>query len=91
MSVYLCGMHKMRHVSRSIRAPGQDDIEAYTRWEDDDGFVMSILFIAITDDILQMVKECETAEAIWNTLSDLYTNESDFIQVHELMCKAAGM
>ncbi|XP_062018263.1 uncharacterized protein LOC133734665 isoform X1 [Rosa rugosa] len=91
MSVYLRGIHKMGHVTGTIKVPSEDDIEAYAKWEDDDGLVMSILFRAMTDDVLQMVEECETAEAIWKTLGDLYTNESDFIQVHELMCKAAGM
>ena len=91
MSVHLHGMHKMGHVTGTIQVPSEDNVEAYTKWEDDDGLVMAILFKAMTDDVQQMVKECETAEAIWKTLGDLYTNESDFIQVHELMCKAAGM
>ncbi|XP_061995754.1 uncharacterized protein LOC133713736 isoform X2 [Rosa rugosa] len=91
MSVYLRGIHKMGYVTGTIKAPSEDDVDAYAKWADDDGLVMSILFRAMTDDVLQMVEECETAEAIWKTLGDLYTNESDFIQVHELMCKSASM
>ncbi|KAM5565144.1 hypothetical protein ABKV19_019261 [Rosa sericea] len=91
MSVHLCGIHKMRHVTGTTKAPSEEDVNAYTKWEDDDGYVMAILFKVMTEDVLQLVEECETAEAIWKTLGDLYTNESDFIQVHELMCKAASM
>lgn len=91
MSVFLRGIHKMEHVTGTIKAPNEEDAEAFAKWKDDDGYMISVLFKAMTDDVLQMVEECETAEAIWKTLGDLYTNESDFIQVHELMCKAAGM
>lgn len=91
MSVHLRGIHKIGHVTGALKAPSDKDEDAFTKWEDDDGLVMSILFKAMNDDVLQMVEECETAEVIWNTLGDLYTNESDFIQVHELMCKAIEM
>ena len=91
MSVYLRGIHKMGYVTGAIKAPSEGDAEAYVVWEDDDGSVMSVLFKAMTDEVLQMMEECQTAEAIWRTLGDLYTNDSDFTQVHELMCKAAGM
>ncbi|XP_062006607.1 uncharacterized protein LOC133723756 [Rosa rugosa] len=91
MSVYLRGIHKIGHVTGTTETPGDEDVNAYTKWEDDDGSVMAILFKAMTDDVLQLVEGCETAEAIWKTLGDLYTNESDFIQIHELMCKAASM
>ena len=78
MSVYLRGIHKMGYVTGEIKAPSEDDVEAYAKWEDDDGFVMSVMFKAMTDEVLQMVEECETTEAIWRTLGDLYNNESDF-------------
>lgn len=91
MLVHHSEMHKMGHVTRTIQAPSEDNVEAYAKWEVDDGLVMAILFKAMTNDVLQMVEECETAQAIWKTLGDLYTNESDYRQVHELMCKAVGM
>ncbi|KAK2654007.1 hypothetical protein Ddye_013863 [Dipteronia dyeriana] len=88
MSFYLHGIHKIGHVTGTIKASSEYDVVAYAKWDDDAGFVMSILFRAMTDDVLRMVEECETDEAIWRILGDLYTNESDFIQFHELMCKA---
>ncbi|PRQ41190.1 putative gag-polypeptide of LTR copia-type [Rosa chinensis] len=89
MSIHLSGIHKMGHVNGTTKAHSEEDADAYAKWEDDDGSVMALLFKAMTEDVLQLVEECETAEMIWKTLGDLYTNESDFIQVHELMCKAA--
>ncbi|XP_062000220.1 uncharacterized protein LOC133717519 isoform X2 [Rosa rugosa] len=91
MSVHLHDIHKMGHVTGTTKAPSEEDADAYAKWEDDDGSVMALLIKAMTEDVLQLVKECETAETIWKTLRDLYTNESDFIKVHELMCKAASM
>ncbi|XP_061998951.1 uncharacterized protein LOC133716253 [Rosa rugosa] len=71
----------MGHVTGTTKAPSEEDVDGYTKWEDDDGSVMAILFKAMTENVLQLVEGCETAEAIWKTLGDLYTNESDFIQI----------
>ncbi|KAM7485978.1 hypothetical protein LguiA_001987 [Lonicera macranthoides] len=79
MSVFFQRIHKMGHVTGAIKALNEKNIEAFMKWEDDDWYVMSVLFKAMTKDVLHMAEECETSEAIWNTLGDLYTNESDFI------------
>ena len=81
----------MRHVTGVIEVPSASNVAAYTKWEDDDGLVMSVLYKAMNEEIVDLVEQCDTAQAIWKTLGDLYTNESDFIQVHELMCTAAAM
>ncbi|KAL6200649.1 hypothetical protein ACLB2K_030430 [Fragaria x ananassa] len=36
MTAHLRGMHKMRHVTGTIKAPSESDVDAYTKWEDDD-------------------------------------------------------
>ena len=91
MAAHLRGMHKMRHVTGVTQAPSKDDIIAYTKWDDDDGLMMSVLWKAMNDEIIDLVEACDTAQAIWLTLEGLYTNDSDFIQVHELMCTALAM
>ena len=91
MTAHLRGMHKMGHVTGVITAPSESDVAAYTKWEDDDGLVMSVIYKAMNDDIVDLVEQCDTAQAIWKTLEDLYNNESDFIHVHELMCTASAM
>lgn len=57
MSIYLRGIHKMGHLIGNIKAQSEDNMKAYTKWKDDDGLVMSILFTVMTDDVLQMVGE----------------------------------
>ncbi|XP_050387200.1 uncharacterized protein LOC126803431 [Argentina anserina] len=52
---------------------------------------MSVLWKAMNEEIIDLVEACDTAQAIWLTLEGLYTNDSDFIQVHELMCTALAM
>ncbi|KAL6195121.1 hypothetical protein ACLB2K_030742 [Fragaria x ananassa] len=91
MTAHLRGMHKMGHVTGVIEVPSASNVAAYTKWEDDDGLVMSVLYKAMNEEIIDLVEQCDTAQEIWKTLGDLYTNESDFIQVHELMCTAAAM
>ena len=76
MSVHFRGIHKIGHVTGATKAPNDEDVEAFAKWEDDDGFMTSVLFKAMTDNVLQIVKECDTTEAIWRTLGDLYTNKS---------------
>ncbi|XP_050373823.1 calcium-transporting ATPase 10, plasma membrane-type-like [Argentina anserina] len=53
--------------------------------------VMSVLWKALNEEIVDLVEVCDTAQAIWQTLENLYTNDSDFIQVHELMCTALAI
>ncbi|PRQ42211.1 hypothetical protein RchiOBHm_Chr3g0455161 [Rosa chinensis] len=56
MSVYLRGIHKIGHVTGTTKALSDEDVDAYTKWEDDGGSVMAILFKAMTDDVLQLVE-----------------------------------
>ncbi|XP_050376390.1 uncharacterized protein LOC126793805 isoform X3 [Argentina anserina] len=91
MTAHLRGMHKIGHVTGVTKAPNADAVVAYTKWDDDDGLVMFVLFKAMNEEILDLVAECDTAHAIWTTLEVLFTNDSDFIQVHELMCTAFAM
>ena len=81
----------MRHVTGVTKAPSPEDIVAHTKWDDDDGLVMSVLWKAMNDEIVDLVEACATAQAIWETLTSLFANDSDFIQVHELMCTALAI
>ncbi|PRQ41196.1 putative gag-polypeptide of LTR copia-type [Rosa chinensis] len=56
MSVHLRGIHKMGHVTGTTKTPSEKDVDAYTKWEDDDGSVIAILFKAMTEDVLQLVE-----------------------------------
>ena len=53
----LRGIHKFGHMTRAIQppitkdSPTAKDEEAYTKWEDDDGFVISIIFRVMTDEV----------------------------------------
>jgi hypothetical protein len=91
MATHLRCMHKMGHVTGVTKAPSPEDIVAYNKWDDDDGLVMSVLWKAMNEEIIDLVEACDTAHAIWLTLEGLYTNDSDFIQVHELMCTALAI
>lgn len=55
------------------------------------GAVMSVLYKAMTEYMIQLIIECNTAAEIWKTLKDLYMNQSDFSKIHELHCKAFRM
>lgn len=48
---------------------------------------MSVLYKSMTEEIIQLIIGCDTAANIWKTLQDLYLNESDFAQIHELHAK----
>lgn len=39
MSVYLHGIHKMGKVTGALKAPNEEDVETYAKWEDDDNFL----------------------------------------------------
>lgn len=52
---------------------------------------MSVLYKAMTEDMIRLIIEFDTAAEIWKTLKDLYTNESDFSKIHELHCMAFRM
>ncbi|XP_050374755.1 uncharacterized protein LOC126792351 [Argentina anserina] len=56
MTAHLRGMHKMRHVTEVTKAPSEDDVDAYTKWEDDDGLVMSVLYKVMNEDIVDLVE-----------------------------------
>lgn len=60
-------------------------------WENANGAVMSVLYKAVTENMIQLIIECDTAAEIWKTLKDLYMNESDYSKIHELHCKAFRM
>ncbi|KAM5575515.1 hypothetical protein ABKV19_014467 [Rosa sericea] len=91
ISAHLRGIHKMGHVTGTIKAPTNDQSEEYVKWEDADGLVLSILYKAMTDEVVHLIIGCDTAAEVWKTLNDLYLNESDFSQIYELLCKATRM
>ncbi|PRQ51514.1 putative RNA-directed DNA polymerase [Rosa chinensis] len=91
ISAHLRGIHKMGHVVGTIKAPLNEESEEYVKWEDADGLVLSILYKAMTDEVIQLIIGCDTAAEVWKTLNDLYLNESDFSQIYELLCKATRM
>ena len=64
MTAHLRGMHKMGHVTGVTKAPSPEDIVAYNKWDDDDGIVMSILWKAMNDEIVDLVEACATTQAI---------------------------
>ncbi|PRQ36075.1 putative RNA-directed DNA polymerase [Rosa chinensis] len=61
ISAYLRGIHKMGHVTGTIKAPMNDQSEEYVKWEDVDGLVLLILYKAMTDEVVQLIIECDTA------------------------------
>ena len=91
ISAHLRGIHKMGHLTGLITAPENKESTDYMKWEDEDGLVLSILYKAITEEVVQLIIGCDTAAEVWKTLSDLYLNESDFSQIYELLCKATRM
>jgi hypothetical protein len=90
MTAHLCGLNKMGYVNGTIPVPTEDS-DDYCKWENNNGAVMSVLYKSMTEDVVQLIIGCDTALEIWITLKDLYLNESDFAQIHELHCKAFKM
>ncbi|XP_062001748.1 uncharacterized protein LOC133718884 [Rosa rugosa] len=90
MTAHLCGLDKMGYVNGLIQTPDEKDV-GYAKWETHNGAVMSVLYKAMTDEVVQLIIGCETAAEIWSTLKQLYLNDSDFAQIHELHTKAFMM
>ncbi|XP_040375078.1 uncharacterized protein LOC121052952 isoform X2 [Rosa chinensis] len=90
MTAHLCGLDKMGYVSGTIEVPDEKDL-GFGKWENSNGSVMSILYKSMTDEVVQLIIGCETTAEIWKTLKELYLNDSDFAQIHELHTKAFKM
>lgn len=86
MIAHLCELNKMRYVNRSIYAPTKDSDE-FPKWETINGSVKSVLYNAMTEDVVQLITNYDIASEIWATLRDLYLHEFDLVQRKILFSK----
>lgn len=90
MEAHLCGLEKVGYVDGTITEL-PTTAENYFKWKSANGSVTSILHKSMTGDVSNLIMGCNTAAKIWESLKEIYFNDSDFAEVYELSTHASRM